>query len=317
MKKQFMLSLVSLSISALCLAACGKAEPDASSDDAAVEEATSGDSDQAQEQSEDITDKSEDVKNVEQDAEDKTDGTSQVTDESIEASPFALWEYEGYVDECEGYTWKNEFKDCDYDGDGKTDRLSRTCDTDAQTAVYTIEFGNGDTLTVPQGWDTGFPHIKGRDLDSDGQNEILVTLSYDTSTDPYSFGDLWLFHRDGSLGEYSEVKLPLASGENGARCLTIDYDAPDGNTIHYSIKEADFSNSEEVDVDYISNWWTTEKTTELRPVYWAEIKEKSTPVIRCYVEPLVREGKTIGFDLFYNNGAYEITDIDYDSSTDY
>ncbi len=36
--------------------------------------------------------------------------------------------YTGYVDECTFYVFKDEFNECDYDGDGKTDRLYRIDD---------------------------------------------------------------------------------------------------------------------------------------------------------------------------------------------
>jgi hypothetical protein len=229
-----------------------------------------------------------------------------------EKSPFILWEYEGYVDECAGYFWQEEFQNCDYDADGMPDRLNRSWSQEDETAVYTIEFGNGDTLTVPPGWETGFPHVQSGDLDEDGEKEILVTLSYDTSTDPSSFGDMWLFDKDAS-GEYKEVALPLASGENGAKGFTIDYDEPDGCVIRYSIKEAGLSRSEDVGDDYINNWWTTERTTNMRSVYWAEILEVNYPVVRCYVEPLPRGGDSLGFNLAYRNGKYEIGYVELDS----
>ncbi len=235
-------------------------------------------------------------------------------EEEVESSPFILWGYEGYVDECKGYTWQDEFKDCDYDGDGKTDRVNRSWDEDEQTAVYTVEFGNGDTITVPKGWETGFPHVQGGDLDGDGVKEILVTLSYDTSTDPYAFGDMWLFDRDETSGQYSEVTLPFADGENGAKCFSIEYDKPDGGTISYKIKEAGFSREEDLGVDYISSWWTNEATSEMRSIYWAEIKDGTSPVVRCYVEPFPRGVSSLGFDLNYNNGKYEIGNFENEYS---
>ncbi len=85
-------------------------------------------------------------------------------------TPNALWEYEGYVDECKNYIWQEEFLNCDYDVDGKKDRLSRSHFKDIQSASYTINFGNGDILVTPKGWDTGFPHVKSGDLDGDKEN---------------------------------------------------------------------------------------------------------------------------------------------------
>lgn len=228
-------------------------------------------------------------------------------------SPFVLWEYEGYVDECEGYYWQDEFKNCDYDDDGKVDRLNRIWDRNEQIALYTIEFGNGNKLEVPKGWETGFPHVQSGDLDGDNVKEILVTLSYDTSTDPLSFGDIWLFDFDETASEYREVRLPLASGENGAKGFTISYDEPDDLVIRYTIKEAGLSRSEEVNDDYINSWWTNEKTTDMRSVYWAEIREGKSPAVRCYVEPLPRGGASLGFDLSYRNGKYTIGYVELDA----
>ena len=228
-------------------------------------------------------------------------------------SPFVLWEFEGYVDECESYYWQDEFKDCDYDGDGKKDRLNRKWDGNEQIALYTIEFGNGNKLEVPKGWETGFPHVQSGDLDGDNVKEILVTLSYDTSTDPLSFGDIWLFDYDDSTSEYKEISLPLTSGENGAKGFTISYDKPEDLVIRYTIKETGLSRSEEVNDDYINSWWTNEKTTEMRSVYWAEMREGKNPAVRCYVEPLPRSGVSLGFDLYYRNGKYDIGYVELDT----
>ena len=239
-----------------------------------------------------------------------------VSDEAAyddDKSPFVLWQYEGYVDECEGYYRQDEFMDCDYDSDGKKDRLLRKWNGDEQTALYTVEFGNGNILEVPQGWETGFPHVQGGDLDGDGEKEILVTLSYDTGTDPMSYGDMWLFHWDALTSEYKEVTLPLISGENGAKGFTIEYEKPEDLLVRYTIKEAGLSRSEEISDDYLNSWWTDEAASEFRSIYWAEIREGANPAVRCYVEPLPRGGASLGFDLSYRNGKYEIGYMELDS----
>ena len=242
-----------------------------------------------------------------------TEPTQEQAIEDPEPSPFDLWEYEGYVDECDMYIWVDEFRGCDYDGDGKTDRVNRSWDGEEETAVYTIEFGNGDRLVTPKGWETGFPHIQSGDLDGDGAKEILVTLTYDTSTDPYSFGDIWLFDRDASSGEYSEVELPLVdAGENGAKGLAIEYDKPQDGKIKFTLTDAGLSRTEDVGEDYISQWWDEEYVPDTRVVFWAEITDTSKPVLRCYIAPLQRWSLTLGFNLNYNNGKYEIGYIEID-----
>ncbi len=228
-------------------------------------------------------------------------------------SPFDIWEYEGYVDECEDYTWQEEFIDCDYDGDGKQDRVNRSWDGDKQTATYKIEFGNGDELVTPVGWETGFPHIQSGDIDGDGAKEILVTLTYDTSTDPYSFGDMWLFDKEKTSGKYVEVELPLVKGENGGKGFNVDYEKPQDNKIRFTIREAGLARTEEVDADYISNWWYEDLTTQLRPVFYAEIINDKNPVLRCYVAPLHRWGTMMGFNLNYVRGKYEVGYIELDT----
>ncbi|MCR5556806.1 MAG: VCBS repeat-containing protein [Butyrivibrio sp.] len=235
------------------------------------------------------------------------------TFEEVQTSPFTIWEYEGYVDECDGYTWQEEFFDCDYDGDGKNDRVKRSWDGGKQTAIYEIEFGNGDKLTTPDGPETGFPHIQAGDLDGDGAKEILIILTYDTSTDPYSFGDMWLFDRDKDSGEYAEVELPLVKDEYGGKGFNVDYDKPQDNKIRFTLREAGLSMTEEVDADYLSNWWTDDLSTQLRVVFYAEIIDNSKPVLRCYLEPLHRWGPMLGFNLNYVGGEYKIGYIERDT----
>ena len=230
-------------------------------------------------------------------------------DELVVATITGIWEYEGYVDECTAYTGREEFVDADYDLDLKPDRVYREWNAEDETALYTIEFGNGDNLEVPAGWETGFPHVQYADLDSDGNSEILFTLSYDTSTDPWSFGDLWLFDKDPDTGLYEEVDLPLVKGKNGAKGLTIEYDAPEENTVSYSIPSCTYSSIASFDEEYLKNWWTTEAFTEDRYIYWATPIAGVDPKIHCLLAPFHRGGLSIGFDLVRENGEYVIANI--------
>ncbi len=241
----------------------------------------------------------------------KEDEDISEVDLEIETSPFVLWEYEGYVDECTEYSWVEEFFDCDYDGDGKTDRINRVWYQDEEKAEYTIEFGNGDTLVVPETWETSFPHVQAGDLDGDGGNEILVTFTYDTSTDPSSYSEMWLFDKDETTGEYNEVKLPLMESEGGGKGFEIRYDEPDDeNIVHYEIPEYGFSADAGLSHDYITWWWTEEATTERRVVYNAVIMDGEETVIRCYLAPFPRERYFLVFDLTYNDGSYEVGEIE-------
>ncbi len=324
MKKTVVSLLMAAVLAAAVLAGCGgeKQENSSSANVEAVKEevteaVTEEKSEAATAGNEAVTEEASEAAEADDAAAEKADNAAAVeepSEEDQETSPFVLWEYEGYVDECSGYTWQKEFLNCDYDGDGKNDRVSRKVDTEEQTAVYTVEFGNGEKLVCPEIWDTGFPHVQGGDLDGDGAREILVTFSYDTGTDPYSYGEMFLFDRDDSKGEYQEVKLPLADGEKGAKGFDIDFDKPENGKIRFTIKEAGLSMEEEVDEDYISYWWTDKATSEMRCVYKAEIKDEDNPVVRCYIAPLPRNSKNISFDLKYDNGKYEIGNIEKDVS---
>jgi hypothetical protein len=51
----------------------------------------------------------------------------------------------------------------------------------------------------------------------------------------------------------------------------------------------------------------------MRSVFWAEMREGSNPAVRCFVQPLPRTGVSLGFDLSYRNGKYEIGYMEIDS----
>jgi len=233
-----------------------------------------------------------------------------------EASPGVLWEYVGYVDEAEDYLWKDEFVDRDFDGDGKNDRLLRDCDPERQLAFYTIELANKKSIKVPNAVDTGFPHIQSEDLDGDGDLEILFNLTFDTSTDPIMFGEMWLFDYDAKSDGYNEVPLPFSAGETGERNIHINYSKPVDGVITAEVKKYDFSAEIELDEDWISNWWTFDEAEADSMIWNVKIDEyEGDKAIYCEAEIMGRTGKVIGFWLVYEDEEYKVTGMDYSEFT--
>ncbi|SDB50663.1 hypothetical protein [Butyrivibrio sp. INlla16] len=194
---------------------------------------------------------------------------------SEELSPSFLWKYDGYVDEAMGYSFREDFVDKDYDGDGKTDRLYRISDSDNDKAKYKIEFGNGNSIETPSCHITGFPHIQTGDLDKDGEEEILFTVTFDAYSDPYVSCEIWLFDFDDATNEYREADLPLTVGEYGGKGLTIDYEAPVKSSIGFTAKENNYKAVTEVPEEVIDNWWEQDAVTEVRPVWYAVISDST------------------------------------------
>ena len=232
----------------------------------------------------------------------------------VEKSLFAIWEYSGYMDEAVEYELQDEFIDKDYDGDSITDKVYREWDQEAQTAKYSIEFGNGSKLIVPEFWETGFPHIQSADLTGNGFNEILVSVSYDTSTDPMSFGEMAMFSLDENSGVYEEIKLPLSDAADGSagKGLDILYKPPVENTVSISVKQNGFKYDAELEESYLNGYWKGDLTnadySETRVVFDAVMSEKA---IHCSVQPFFKYGDVIEFDLVYNGKDFEIKDMKY------
>ena len=232
----------------------------------------------------------------------------------VEKSLFAIWEYTGYMDEAVEYELQDEFIDKDYDGDGIVDKVYREWDKDAQTAKYTIEFGNGSKLVAPLFWETGFPHIQSADLTGDGFKEILVSVSYDTSTDPMSFGEMAMFSLDANSGIYEEMKLPLSDATDGSsgKGLELLYKPPVDNKVSITVKQNSFKTDAELDENYLNGYWKGALTdvdyTDTRVVFDAVMSEKA---VHCSVQPFFKYGDVIEFDLVYNGKDFEIKDMKY------
>lgn len=293
------------------LAGCGSAQNSDTAAAPAEEEAPAQETETEATEPEEVSAEPE-AEEQEADAEEEPEAEKESDVEDIpedEKNPMALWEYEGYVDECREYLWRDEFVNWDIDGDGTTDRLYRTCDPDAQTAVYTIEFGDGRKQELPEGWDTGFPHIQAGDTDGDGEKELLFTLTYNTSTDPWAYGDMWLLDYTDAASGYQEVELPLERGENGARLLTIEFGKPDGGNVPIRVAQNGFTADIDFGEGFVENWMGVAAFTEDRMVYSAEIRDDGK--IFCSIEIYNKSQKCLYFELEYKNGTYEIANMTY------
>lgn len=142
------------------------------------------------------------------------DGT--VTD-SAEDPFWQAMHYAGYLDESPYSMWKNDWNDCDFDGDGKRDRVYR--DVTGTAVSYRIDFGNGGVLDIGSFEDafTGLS-LQSADADGDGDMEILFVGAHMASTDPYSNSEIAFFYKEN--GSYRMAHLPgaydAAGNERGA-----------------------------------------------------------------------------------------------------
>ncbi len=233
------------------------------------------------------------------------------TDEA-ELSPMALWDYNGYVDECTEYYFKDEFIDKDFDGDGTSDRLFRSYEQDSEMAYYTIEYGNGKKVDVPEAGYTGFPHIQMDDLDGDGEKDIVFNLTYDTSTDPLSVGEMWIFSYDADSDAYKEVEIPLKKGEGGERYITFEISAPTDGVL--TIENEDYSFSEEFDLgqEYIEAFWGDSAVTQDGCIWYSEIQEyNGAKAVYCEIEPALKTGEMIGFYMIIKDGKASVEDMEH------
>lgn len=129
-------------------------------------------------------------------------------------SALAYIEYDGYLDECLEWNGHTAFANQDYDGDGLTDRVLRTCQEGSEYCHYQILFGNNVVLDCDKDVSAyGSPTIEAADINGDGENEIILLLQYETSTDMTAFGDLAVFEKKGDA--YVRAALPFEERETG------------------------------------------------------------------------------------------------------
>lgn len=166
------------------------------------------------------------------------------TDAAADADSFqqAMY-YAGYLDASPYSMWKNDWNDCDFDGDGERDRVYRSVTEDAVS--YRIEFGNGDVLDIGSFEDFFIGlSLQSADVNGDGEMEILFVGAHMASTDPYSGSEIALFHKVN--GSYQMASLPRlyddTGNERGAYEAGWDFYAKDNGagSVTFSSEWLDF-----------------------------------------------------------------------------
>lgn len=150
------------------------------------------------------------------------------------------YDYTGYEDECTGWSGHEAFVGQDYDNDGLTDRVYREYKEEADNCHYRIEFGNGDVIDMDKDVASrGFLDIKTADLNDDGQNEIIISLLYGTSTDMRGAGDMVVYEKQG--GSYEKAVLPFKESDEGySQNVPIHYEVVRDRRIQVSVEGGDY-----------------------------------------------------------------------------
>lgn len=236
------------------------------------------------------------------------------------SSAFGYMDYNGYLDEC-SWSGSKAFKNCDYDGDGRTDRVFRKEKAgNTTTCTYRIEFGNGKRLLMKNADWTGTPVIQAGDTDNDGENEILFTQTYPMSTDPQGSGNMRLYDKKG--GTYKLVKLPLSdSGSHSDQPgLTLTYQIDQDHTYWLTVAETGYKSPFSFTRAYLEETGLTtyydvfcdgEKFET--PVYDAKLRQngKRTDIL-CRVSLLGKFcADEIRFRIVFTDQGYAIKNMKY------
>lgn len=206
--------------------------------------------------------------------------------EPLLSSHSGFWDYTGYLDECILWTGYEQFVNQDYDGDGKIDRVYRTYNNEEFLCNYKIELGNGMKIALlPDFSDKGEPVIQTADFNGDGENEIIFTMNYYTSTNPMAFGELEIFEKrkDG----YRSMELPLValSEDSYEKGLQFTYELVEKNWIRVTCKGTDFSQEFYISDDLCeANQNLFSGAISDCCVYQAEmIEENNMPKLKCRI----------------------------------
>ncbi len=211
-------------------------------------------------------------------------------EEKEEDTPvIGFWGYTGYLDECNSSS-AEEFKNCDYDGDGMNDRIYRwnvEDQGDGNDTRYRIEFGNGEELILERAVpDSGFPYLIAADFSQNGKNEIVFGCTYWTSTNPMAFGELAVFQKteDG----YGQIQLPMELSDS-AYTMTLDFNYQKVKEKLIRVTCADTGFLEDIEIEDVlweqqgyKDYFTS--ATNSACVWRAEVVEGKggIPELKCY-----------------------------------
>lgn len=237
----------------------------------------------------------------------------------VQAQPLGrgLFGYTGYVDEALSYMYRDEFSECDYDGDGKTDRLYRIDDVSYYMSEYRIDFGNGDKLYSGNVAETAYPHVYPVDLDKDGDNDIVLTYTVEPADrEPFTWCDIFCY--DSSHRIYMKEESVLHSS-GGISHLPIKLQRISSYEAAFTVVNTDFTGFIGLDRYYqkyddvmLDQFWenveSNDNIIEAMIVY-AEVEYGDDPCIHCYADTVNGGWYYIEFDIVFEEGEYQITNL--------
>lgn len=169
-----------------------------------------------------------------------------------------LSDYTGYMDRLSvgGYWWLNwDFKNCDFDDDGRWDRVWTETKREEESGNYIgtyfrVEFGNGDIAYIGPFHTVAF-NMTGTDLNGDGIKELIFMCQATQSTVPYDSA-LAIYQKQGN--RYVPMNGPLLPGhtfEDYILGFEIDVRSVNGDTVTAGVKGTNLEAGFTTDCDEI------------------------------------------------------------------
>lgn len=244
---------------------------------------------------------------------------SEISSVDVQAQPgwTYLTDYTGYVDEILPHMYRDEFSECDYDGDGKTDRLYRIDDVTYYMSEYRIDFGNGDKLYTGNVSETAYPHVYPVDLDKDGDEDIVLTYTVEPADrEPFTWCDI--FSYDSAHHIYLKED-PGLSSLGGISHLPVKLQRISSREAAFTVVNTDFTGFiglaryyERYDDDMLDQFWESIESNDgilNAMIVYAEVEYGDVPCIHCYADTVSGGWYYIVFDIVFDEGEYRITNL--------